>query len=29
MKMLEKASSLQDIIDNIPDTVTDIPDIPE
>ena len=29
MRMLEKASSLQDIIDNIPDTVTDIPDIPE
>jgi transglutaminase-like putative cysteine protease len=29
MKMLEKAESLQDIIDNIPDSVTKVPDIPE
>lgn len=29
MKMLEKAKSLQDILDNIPDYVNDIPDIME
>jgi len=29
MRMLEKASSLQDIIDNIPDIVTESPDIAE
>jgi len=29
MEMLEKASCLQDVLDNIPDRVTDSPDIPE
>lgn len=29
MRMLENALSLQDIIDNIPDTITETPDIPE
>lgn len=29
MRMLEKASSIQDIIDNIPDTLTETPDISE
>jgi len=29
MKMLEEASCLQDVMDNIPDIITDLPDIPE
>lgn len=28
MAMLEQAQSLQDILDNIPDTVTEPPDLP-
>ncbi len=29
MRMLGKATSLKDIVDNIPDTITETPDIPE
>ena len=29
MEMLEKASCLQDVLDNIPDRITDPPDLPE
>jgi len=29
MEMLEQASCLQDVMDNIPDIITDLPDIPE